>query len=186
MPDLDRALDDLDRTRAAFVGRVGALSDAERAFRPAPDAWTPTEIAEHVWRVEAGLVRGLEKQVRAGDDRRDLGPRQPGGLDRLAEAMRAGGRMRMPERAAPYIAPQGAPWADVQAGLAATAAEWRRVAATVPESLAETGVLMHAVTGPLTPAEGVRFAALHLEHHDRQLDRTLAAREDGAGEAQAG
>lgn len=175
MLDFGPALDDLDRARDAFIGRVDGLSERQRAYHTDGDAWSPVEIAEHLWRVEAGLLRGLEKQVQAGDDRRDLGPRRPGGLDALAEQMRAGRRMRMPERVAPYIAPQGASWSDVRAGWRETGAAWRRVAAAVPEALADVGVLMHAVTGPLTPVEGVRFAALHIEHHDRQLDRTLAA-----------
>ena len=175
MDDLDSALDDLDATREAFIARVDALSDEQRAFRPAPEAWSPVEIAEHVWRVEAGLARGLDKQVQAGDDRRDLGPRRPGGLARLADAMRSGRRMTMPERAAPYIAPQGASWHDVRAGWRATGDEWRRVAATVPDALGDVGVVMgHALAGPLTPAEGARFAALHAGHHGGQLDRVEA------------
>lgn len=175
MIDLDAALDRLDAARDAFLARVGGLTDAQRAFRPAPGEWSPVEVAEHVWRVEAGLARGLDKQVRAGDGRRDLGPRTPSGIDRLAEAMRSGGRMRMPERAAPHIAPQGAAWDDVRAGWRATGDEWRRVADRVPDALAEVGVLGHPVAGPLTPAEGARFAELHTEHHGRQLDRIEAA-----------
>lgn len=171
MTDLDRALDDLDAARGAFVARVDALTDDQRAFRPAPGAWSPVEIAEHLWRTEKGLAWGLDRQVQAGDGRRDLGPRDPGGMARLAEAMRGGGRMTMPRSAAPYIAPQGASWGEVRAGWRETAAEWRRVAATVPDRLAEVGVLSHALAGPLTPAEGARFAALHAEHHGRQLDR---------------
>ena len=174
MTDLDFALDQLAATREAFLARVGALTDGQRAFRPTPDAWSPAEVAEHVWRVEAGLARGLDRQARAGDDRRDLGPRTPGGLDRLAEAMRAGGRMRMPERAAPHIAPQGAAWDEVRAGWRATGDEWRRVAASVPDALAEVGVLGHPIAGPLTPAEGALFAGMHAEHHGRQLDRIEA------------
>ena len=181
MPDLRPALDDLDAAREAFLARVGALTDAQRAFRPAPDAWSSVEIAEHVWRTEKGLAWGLDRQVQAGDDRRDLGPRTPGGLDRLAEAMRGGGRIRMPEGAAKYVAPQGAAWEDVRAGWRATGDEWRRVAATVPDALAEVGVLGHPLAGPLTPAEGARFAALHAEHHGRQLDRVEAAEGFPAG-----
>ena len=175
MPDLRPALDDLDATREAFLARVDALTDDQRAFRPAPGTWSPVEIAEHVWRVEAGLARGLDKQVQAGNDRRDLGPRRPGGMDRLTAAMQGGeARMRMPERAAPYIAPQGASWDEVRAGWRATGDEWRRVVATVPDGLADVGVLSHPLAGPLTPAEGARFAALHAEHHGHQLDRVEA------------
>ena len=176
MIDLDRALDDLDATREAFIARVDGMADGQRAFRPAPDAWSPVEVAEHVWRTEKGLAWGLDRQVQAGDDRRDLGPRRPGGIDRLAAAMRSGEvRMRVPERSVPYIAPQGTSWDEVRAGWRAAGDEWRRVAATVPDGLADVGVLSHPVAGPLTPAEGARFAALHAEHHGHQLDRVEAA-----------
>ena len=174
MTDLDRALNDLDTTREAWIARVEALSDDQRAFRPGPDAWSPVEIAEHLWRTEKGLAWGLDRQVQAGDDRRDLGPRQPGAMDRLAAAMDGGGRRKMPESAARHIAPRGASWDEVRAGWRATGNEWRRVATTVPDALAETGVLFHAIAGPLTPAEGARFAALHAEHHGHQLDRVEA------------
>ena len=172
--DLDRALDDLDAAREAFVARVGALTDAQRTYRPAPEAWSPTEIAEHLWRTEKGLAWGLDRQVQAGDDRRDLGPRDPDGMNRLRDALGSGGRMRMPESVARHIAPQGASWDEVRGAWRATGDEWRRVAATVPDGLAGVGVLSHAISGPLTPAEGARFAALHAEHHGRQLDRVEA------------
>jgi hypothetical protein len=81
----------------------------------------------------------------------------------------------MPERSAKYVAPQGAGWETVREGWRATAADWRRVAAALPDDMAGGGVIRHPVSGPLTPAESVRFAGLHLEHHGRQLDRTVGA-----------
>ena len=175
MTDLDLALDSLDDTREAFLDRVESMTDAQRAFRPAPDAWSPVEIAEHVWRVEKATLRGLDRQVRAGDDLRDLGPRTPGGLDRLAEAMAGGMRIAMPEPEAPYIRPQGLTLAEVRVAWSETGRAWRRVAQSVPPGLAEVGVVGHSLAGPLTPAESARFAALHATHHGRQLDRVQAS-----------
>lgn len=175
MTDLETSLDHLDDVRKAFLARVEGLTDAQRAFRPSPDAWGPVEIAEHVWRVDNATLRGLERQIRAGDSRRDLGPRIPGGLDRLAEAMDEGMRIAMPEREAPYIRPQGLTLGDVRQAWSETGREWRRVAASVPDDLAETGVVGHSIAGPLSPAESARFAALHAGHHGHQLDRVLAA-----------
>ena len=174
MLDLSAALDYLDDTREAFIARVDALTDDQRAFRPAPDAWSPVEIAEHLWRTEKGFAWVLDRQIQAGDGRRDLGPRDPDGMARLTRAMRSGERMKMPPQSARHIAPQGLPWAEVRAGWRATADEWRRVAATVPDALAAVGLFGHPIAGPMTAAEGARFAALHAEHHGRQFDRVEA------------
>ena len=173
MTDFDRALDRLDATRDAFLARVRALSGAQRAFRPAPGTWSPLEIAEHVWRVERSTVRDLDRQVRAGDARRDVGPRVQGGVDGLERRMQDGMRIAMPEAEAPAIAPRGWSLDETEAAWRATAEAWRHL--TVPSDLDGTGLVAHPIAGPLSPSDAARFAALHADHHGRQLDRVEAS-----------
>jgi hypothetical protein len=51
----------LEKVRGKMLARVAELSDAEANFRPAPDAWTATEIVEHIGIVERGIIKLLNR-----------------------------------------------------------------------------------------------------------------------------
>jgi len=61
--ELQRATEHLERTAAALLAATRGLSDAQAAFKPAPERWSVVEVAEHIAAAE-DMLRGLiETQV---------------------------------------------------------------------------------------------------------------------------
>lgn len=49
--------DSIDASRAQIYRRLDGLTDAQENFRPAPDAWSIAEIAEHISIIEGQMVQ---------------------------------------------------------------------------------------------------------------------------------
>ena len=54
---LDAILDDLRRSTDEFLGLLEGLSRSEWTWKPAPEAWSVYEIAEHTCTVQRGIER---------------------------------------------------------------------------------------------------------------------------------
>lgn len=175
MPALADALSTLDRDRAAFLAAYDALAPAQRAFRPATDAWSADDVAEHLARVDTGMLAILRRQVDAGDARRGIG--RPSRIKQalVTRFMRSEGKTRMPAAVAPRVAPVGADPAATRAALAASVDAWATLVASVPPDLEPTPLWSHPVGGAYTAAQAVGFHASHFDHHVRQLARIRAA-----------
>lgn len=172
MTDLDASLDRLDRDRAAVLALLDAMTPAQRAFRPAPGAWSPADVADHLAKAESGQVEIVRRQVAAP---RPLGPPSATRRWLVERLMRSGARVRMPAAVAPRVAPTGVAFETSRAALAAAADGWRALAAAFPPAMADAGVFKHPAAGPLTLRGTVCFAAAHLDHHRRQIERIRAA-----------
>lgn len=175
MPTFAQSAATLGRARAEFLTRLDAMTPPQRDFRPADGGWTPNEVAEHLMLVERGLVGGLERQVAAGDARREVGTPSDTALDGVVAGLAADARYRIPAQAAPFIAPEGTHEEAVRAEWDALAARWRVLADTLPDALAHTGLVRHPLAGAVTAEGAARFAAAHVQHHRRQLDRIVAS-----------
>ena len=151
------------------------MTDAQRTFRPEPDAWSPLMVLDHLVRVEGGVLWGLGRQLSAGDRRRDVGTPTDAGMQRLRDALTSGERRRVPETASRVIPTGEATLADLRAEWDGYDARWRETLGAVPDSLRETGLLLHPIAGAMTAEGGAEFVAGHIEHHTRQLDRIEAA-----------
>jgi hypothetical protein len=57
----DRAMSHLHATRKMFLDAVSPLSDAQWKFKPAPEVWSPAEIAEHLAMAETLLLGQVKK-----------------------------------------------------------------------------------------------------------------------------
>ncbi|HIL56989.1 MAG TPA: hypothetical protein EYG39_03665, partial [Rhodothermales bacterium] len=68
-------LNDLRDAHASVSASLDALPPDARDWRPAPEAWSATDVLEHLLKTEAGMLQFLRRQLAAGEDRRDLGPR---------------------------------------------------------------------------------------------------------------
>lgn len=175
MPALADALSTLDRDRATFLAAYDALAPAQRTFRPAPAAWSADDVAEHLARVDAGMLAILRRQVDAGDARRDLGRPSRVKQALVTRFMRSDARTRMPPAVAPRVAPVGADPVESRATLAASAGAWATLVASVPPDLEPTPLWSHPVGGAYTAAQAVSFHAAHFDHHVRQLARIRSA-----------
>lgn len=164
----------LAERRATFMLRLNGYSDVQRAYRPAPDMWSPEDVAEHVYRTERGTLTGLRRAIGAGDARRDLGSLDPDKLAAL-EAFFADGTRRttMPAGAASFVGPQGLGWAEVRTAWTETEMRWAEL--DVPDGLDGVGLVPHPVVGAMDADYTVRFLAAHARHHLFQLDRIEAS-----------
>ena len=171
---LPSSADLLAERRAAFVLRLNRYTDAQRAFKPAPDAWSPENVAEHVWRTERGTQIGLRRALAAGDRRPDIGPTQPEKMAAL-EAFFADGTQRttVPTASLEFVGPRGQSWAETKAGWTETEMRWGHI--EIPDGLEGVGVVPHPRAGPMDPESTFRFLAAHTRHHLFQLDRIEAA-----------
>ncbi len=177
MTDYAAAVDSLDVVRGAFLASLDALPPAARVVRPADGAWSADDVAEHLMRTERGLVGGLERQIAAGDARRDVGTPSTDALTMLLDRLTDDESLRypMPEAAAPFIAPTGLDPADVRAEWHDLAARWRRLVETLPADIDGVGLVRHPLIGAVTAAGAARFVAAHIAHHERQLGRIAAS-----------
>ena len=66
-------IDRLNDQRGAFIQALDALRPEQRALKPSLEAWSPVEIAEHVYNSERAVLRGLERQLDPAGERRELG-----------------------------------------------------------------------------------------------------------------
>ncbi|MEM6328063.1 MAG: DinB family protein [Bacteroidota bacterium] len=168
LPDLRDAHATVSAALDAFP--LGALD-----WHPAPDRWSATGVLEHLLKTERGCLFAIQRQVAAGDNRRDLGPTSPPRVTRLLTFLQSGGRTQVPEGAARFVAPTGAPYADLRAEWDGLDTRWHEALASVPPDLTEAGLVSHPVSGPLTAANAARFVGAHARHHLSQLRRLREA-----------
>ena len=172
MRTLADALTDLDAARRDVLDALDAFRPAQRAVRPAPDAWSADEVAEHLMRSERSFVVGMERQLAAGDARRDVGAPSHEALAMLVDRLLSPDfRYPMPEPVAAFIAPTGLAPAEVRAEWDAIAARLRDLVSSLPPELADVGLLRHPIIGAMSAEGTLRFAAAHLGHHGHQLAR---------------
>lgn len=172
MPD---ALADLRDAHRAVSDLLDALPPDALAWRPAPDEWSPTDVLEHLVRTERGMLFGIDRQLQAGDSRRDLGTPSPEAFAKLSAFLRSDRKTTVPEGSARFVAPRGdTPYADLRAEWDALPETWTQVLGAIPDDLAETGLVLHPRAGALTARDSALFAADHAAHHLHQLERLRA------------
>ena len=167
-------LDALARERDGYLDVLEGLTPEARTRRPAPEAWSPLEIAEHVFRVERAMLRGLEKQSAAGDARTGVGARSAVRVAALVVAMRTPRPIRMPQGTR-GIAPEGMAYEALRTEWASLPARWEAATAALPASLSAAPLLKHPIAGALTLGDALRFLVAHAARHRRQLARSVRA-----------
>ncbi len=175
MPALDRSLAALARERRAVLAALDAMTPAQRAFQPGPDAWSPGGIVEHLVRVERAMLAGMERELAAGDGRKELGPPSQAKILATFAAMRLPARYKVPGAAAGFVSPMGEAYEVLRAEWLALEERWVALDRTLPPALEAVALVRHPVAGPLKAADAAQFCALHAAHHRSQLDRTVRA-----------
>lgn len=170
LPILRSRFDELERQRRALLDDLGALSAAQLAFRPAPDAWSLVQVIQHLVLVEEGTLRFLiAKEPRP--DTRTLTQKIRYRLYRLMVVRDI--RIKAP---VPSILP------TVDATLDALAIRWDAARSTLEQRLeavtdAQLPMLVHkhVLAGPLTMVETLGVIRLHIVHHGHQVRRIRRA-----------
>lgn len=177
----------LEQERRQLMDVWASIPPADRERRPAPDAWTPAEVLEHLRLVEGGsarlLARRLERAREAGlGAEADASSR----VGRLGEYDIAGDAARL-EAPEPVRPAAGVSAADAEAGLAATRTALDGLLAAADGLALGEVRANHMRFGDLDMYQWLEFVALHERRHARQLERLrdalAAAPAGGAGAA---
>jgi hypothetical protein len=164
----------LDKRRAEFLEGLDSVPPAQRDRAPSTQAWSPLQIGEHLVLVEHGLARIMARQVEKGEDRRQVGEPSEKSVEGLIRALRTPAKMKVPENVG--VDPAGEmTMEELRAKWLAAGKRWHELAVALPPGLADEALVMHAVGGPLTFAQTLRFLEAHIEHHLFQLARTVRA-----------
>lgn len=170
-PELRDRFEALEARRHRLVADLDRYTPEQQTFRPSPGAWSVRDVAEHLLRVEQGVLQAASGPQRPDPGRRTLRHAMGALLVRLVFAL--GIRVRMPVRG---IQPRG------QLSLAELVRQWDEARAEMAgflRSIAPDQVrqplLRHPVAGPLDLAGGLDFLARHWDHHLRQIRRIRRA-----------
>ncbi len=133
----------------------------ERSTKPFADAWSLTEIVQHLGLVALGLLRAS----------RDTGapPVSGDALAKLRDWLKPGVRIKAPVE---QIVPRpGVTWDNAVETVRSGVASWSEFIGT---DAFIRNTFRHPFAGTLTGHEALQFMLLHLEHHVPQIERTLA------------
>jgi len=166
LPELQRRMERLDASRAAFLATAGRFSDEQRVFRPAPDAWSALEVTEHLVLAEEKSVLGMETLTPPSPTVTPLAHLRMA-LVRLV--MRTDLRVKVPTR---RVLPTGSiPLEELSSRWMASR---ERLSAFLEGiTAADLGLarFRHPIGGWVGASVGAAFLADHIDHHHRQLGR---------------
>ena len=142
----------LERQRTGLLDRLGAFTDAQRAFQPDPESWSLAGVVQHLVLVEEAMVRNGRRQATTRPAGVTLRSRILARM--LFAALGRDIRLRAPVTA---VVPQNhIPLADL-----------------VPRWSAARADLMDYVDGLPGPLWWRTAFEVHCAHHVRQLDRIV-------------
>ncbi|CAN5624100.1 hypothetical protein BH23GEM11_BH23GEM11_01000 [soil metagenome] len=160
--------------RIRMLDKTRSHPDDVRSQVPAAGGgWSAVQVLQHLLLVEELVLSGLDGTTERGrgTPRKTLRDRVGGLAVSLVFLLRI--RVRMPTR---RVDPDPAlPFAEVEERWSTVGLDLaRRLRQANAEEPART-VLRHPVSGPLSAAQTSAFLLAHMRHHERQLQRILAA-----------
>ncbi len=171
-PKLQRRFDTLERSKTEMLQTLASWTPEQLAFRPAPDAWSATEIVDHIARTESGIYQAVSGNMAS--------PQPLGKKDRLTSfvvrcIMRSPLKAKIPSEMT-TILPNAAITPD-QAILAWDKARtlWCKLVSTATPRQIEGGVFSPPRGGWMSLEDTLLFLRLHHEHHLAQLGRLQKA-----------
>lgn len=171
---LEELLGQLSAERRAFVDALDSLPREICTSKPSTDAWSPLEIAEHVFKTERSMLRGVSKQLDPESERRTLGKPSRTMFIALIVALRSPVKFKVPSKAT-AVAPGTMTYEEIRADWLGFEEQWRTIAESIPNDLALIGLVRHPVIGPMTLNQCLHFLVAHSARHFKQLERTVGS-----------
>jgi hypothetical protein len=169
--DVVREIESFRSLVGQTIARIDASGDGLSSCSGGTSAWTPLQHYHHAGRASRWALRSIERILAGSPDTGAPGPPSP----QAERVLRAGsiprGAAGTPEMLRP---PTAVVAAEVQEMLGSLAARLGALSPRAQDLAAADRRLPHFALGPLTPAEWIRFARIHFEHH------AAIAAEDGA------
>jgi hypothetical protein len=175
LPSLRSQLDAVMARRSNFEAQARGMSEAQLRFRPAPGAWSISEVADHLLHVEREVMKASTKQgVERRGQRRTL--KQWLAAKGFRAVTRLNIRIKVPAKVAGLVTPGSAP------DLNALWAEWRdthdqleRYLETIGPANVDDMAFRHPIIGPTSVRGMLPFLVSHFDHHMRQVRRIRAS-----------
>lgn len=175
MNDAERAylLEQLAQSKKVMLASIDGLTQAQWAYKPAPNVWSVQECAEHIILAETFLMETAQQILKT-----PVAPRLPTATSEGDRKLTAGIQDRSRKATAPEpIVPSGkfATPADAAREFIARRAKTVEYVKTTTDDLRA-----HAAPGPAGPMDAYQFLILlsaHTERHTAQIREV----ESGAG-----
>jgi uncharacterized damage-inducible protein DinB len=166
-PRWDEAVDEHRTALAAFLDAAEALDDEAWRAPWRPGKWTRAQIAEHL----ALAYEAIIGELRGGPPMRAKGPKWRQTLLRWVVLPHILFHRTFPVRA---MAPRETRPPEVTTGRAQLLARMRDLGERFEREMdlarrAGRGGLTHPYFGRVGPVRSMRFVAVHIEHHTRQV-----------------
>ena len=173
-----QSLDDiyamLDREHAAFAAATNGLNEAQTQFRPAEDAWTIAEIAEHLGITNGGFVRIAYKLIKQSEA---AGAAPLTGLALNHVLLTDDGQQNpRPFPAPDVVKPKGGQnLADSLAKIEQAHADIQTARPRLEGSDCSQATFPHPAVGPINPYQWMIVYGEHMDRHRGQIERIKAA-----------
>lgn len=161
----------LEAARGDLLGRLERVDEETLNRHPGADAWSVIQVLHHVMLAEELSIAYIGKK--AGSEAEPAGPIETLRSWALRLALRSPLRFKAPPMTAEL------PERDT---LPAVVRRWeegrgrmREVLAVIPGAAVDRAIYRHPIVGMMSVDQAVRFLEDHLAHHERQIERTLAA-----------
>jgi hypothetical protein len=168
--DRDKLVDHLKKTEAAFLKSIDGVSDAQWAWKAAPDKWSVAETAEHITKSE-DLLRGMVEGMMKTPATPDLLAKTKGKEEMILK--------NIPDRSKKATAPEplvpkgsfASKAALIEAFKAARAKTLAIAGGTTDlRAYGQAGLPV----GDLDAYQSVLFLSAHTERHTKQIDEVKA------------
>lgn len=166
----DAARGDITRLSGNASGLLARIEDTatadQRYWHAKPDAWSLTEIVQHVALATSGMLRTAQptrwQPVWWGAAKSAF----------MTRFLRSSIKIKAPVAA---IVPRpGVTWDQARGNLIASVGKWSDF---VESDAFDSTFFSHPLVGRLTAAHTARFVSDHFDHHVRQVDRLFASLE---------
>jgi uncharacterized damage-inducible protein DinB len=167
----DRAVNHLLQTRAAFLKSIEGLSAEQWSFKPAPNAWSVGEVAEHITVSEGSILDLVTKKILAA-------PVDPAKIAETQGKDDAVLRM-IPDRSEKFQAPAflqpQARWSQAALPAEFNARRDRTIAyiRATPDEL-RSHTLAHPAMKTLDAYQWILLISAHAQRHTAQIEEVKA------------
>lgn len=168
-PQLLAPFDAFERRKSNFLSELAGLDEAQLHFRPAPEAWSLLDVADHLSRTEAAVAKALAEGIPADRAKRKLKHVLKLRLVLIALSL----PVRVP---VPPNSQNIRPGSDLT--LDGVRESWGAHRRSLAEQLASYGdadmqrmVVRHPIAGPVAPRHTIAFLNAHFDHHRYQVAR---------------
>lgn len=164
----------MDAVRGKLLVRLAELKDGEADFRPAPDAWTATEIVEHLAILEGNLTKLLTKFTEKAESE-GLFAKEVGEIDAPVSFVEIAAKAN----GIKVVAPEGVrPQGDVSITeslerLNATRAALHALRPRIEKVNLSAMMFPHPLFGPMNAYYWLALIGTHEARHLAQIENTV-------------